>query len=189
MLSELRKKIRRETPDVRRRVRVVKGDMRRTKLGRRFRLIIAPFNTVLHLYDRSDVERFFAKVRSHLTSDGTFAFDFSLPRPENLGADPNRRYGAPRFRHPGVQSLVRYAERFEYDPLRQVLLVSMEFTPENGTPPWTLPLVHRQFFPREMEALLHYNGFSRLRWYGDFTDDPPGQDTDFVVVTCRSRPV
>ena len=70
--------------------------------------------------------------------------------------------------------------------MRQVLLVQMEFSPEDKTPPWTVPLAQRQFFPREMEALLHYNGFSDLRWYGDFTEASPGTETDFVVVSCRA---
>lgn len=160
--------------------------MRTEKLGKRFRLVIAPFNAVLHLYDRVDVERFFARVRAHLAGDGRFVFDFSLPRPENLGADPNRRYGSPRFRHPGVEALVRYRERFEYDPFRQVLLINMEFSPEDGSGHWTVPLAQRQFFPREMEALLHYNGFSDIRWFGDFTDAAPGPDTDFVVASCSA---
>jgi SAM-dependent methyltransferase len=185
MLAALRTKLRREAGDVRSRVRAIRGDMRTTKLRRRFPLVIAPFNTVLHLYDRRDIERFFERVRSHVSPSGRFVFDFSLPRSENIGADPHRRYGAPRFRHPRATSLVRYGERFEYDPFRQVLLVNMEFSPEDGTAPWTVPLAQRQFFPREMEALLHYNGFSDVRWYGDFTEAPPGAGTDFVVVSCR----
>jgi len=186
MLGGLRTKLGREAPDVRSRLHAVRGDMRTTKLRGRFPLIIAPFNTVLHLYSRTDVERFCAPVRAHLSPSGTFVFDFSLPCPESIGADPERRFGAPRFRHPRSASLVRYGERFQYDPMRQVLLVNGEFSPEDGTPSWTVPLAHRQFFPQEMEALLHYNGFSDLQWYGDFTEDPPGAETDFVVVSCRA---
>lgn len=184
MLAALRAKLRREVPEVRSRVRVIRGDMRTIRLRDRFPLVIAPFNVILHLYDRGDVERFLARVRSHLAPKGRFVFDFSLPRSENLGADPARRYGAPRFRHPGAASLVRYGERFDYDPIRQVLLVNMEFAPEDGSPPWTVPLAQRQFFPREIEAFLHYNGFSDLEWSADFGQGPPGTDTDFVVVSC-----
>jgi len=184
MLSELRRKVAGEPKDVRRRMRVVRGDMRRLRLQRRFPLVIAPFNAVLHLYDRADVEAFFSTVRAHLAPRGRLVFDFSLPRAENLNADPNHRYGAPRFRHPRTQSLVRYGERFEYDPFRQVLLVSMEFSPLDGNEPWTVPLAQRQFFPQEMAVLLHYNGFSDLRWYPDFTEGTPGRDTNFVAVSC-----
>jgi SAM-dependent methyltransferase len=190
MLAGLSERLGAEPAQVRRRVRVVRGDMRRVRLKRRFSLVIATFNTVLHLYERADMERFLAGVKAHLAPGGRFVFDFSIPHDEYLGADPGRYFGAPRFRHPS-RGLVRYRERFEYDPLGQVLLTEMQFLPEDGTLPWTVPLTHRQFFPREMEALLHYNGFRDITWSADFTDAPPGEDVDSLVVSCgfaRRRP-
>jgi len=192
MLQTLRAKSRLEPPEVRPRLSLVRGDMRRVRLGRRFPLVIAPFNAALHLYQRRDVEQFLSTVVAHLTPSGRFVFDFSVPRPENLGADPNRRFGAPRFRHPECTALVRYAERFEYDPFRQILLVHMEFRPEDGSPGWTVPLAHRQFFPQEIEALLHYNGFSELRWYSDFSESGLDPGADFLAVSSkalRRRPI
>lgn len=189
MLQSFRDGLERQSDAVRRRVRLVEGDMRRVRLRRRFPLVIAPFNVVLHLYTRQDVECFLGRVRAHLAPGGRFVFDFSLPQPEELCRDPTRRYGAPRIRHPTTGQLVRYAERFEYDPLRQVLLVKMEFTPQNGGPGWTVPLTHRQFFPREIEALLHYNGFRDPVWTADFTERPADQHTDSIVISCRARSV
>jgi hypothetical protein len=85
--------------------------------------------------------------------------------------------------------MTAYSERFDYDRLRQILLCSMEFEPREGTvPEWKVPFTHRQFFPQELEALLHYNGFTEQRWTADFTDDPPGQDVDSMVVSCRPGP-
>ena len=161
--------------------------MRELSLGRRFALVIAPFNCILHLYDRSDVEAFFARVREHLAPDARFVFDFSVPAGEDLCRDPERSFGAPRIRHPSTGELVRYAERFEYDRLRQLLLVWMEFTPESGKKPWKVPLTHRQFFPREMEALLHYNGFTDIFFTADFSDHAADQYVDSIVVSCTAR--
>jgi hypothetical protein len=160
--------------------------MRRARVKRRFPLVIAPFNALLHLYERDDFERFFARVREHLAPGGRFVFDVLLPHADYLGADPNRRYGAPRFRHP-TRGLVRYGERFEYDAFRQVLLMGLEFEPLDGTPPWQVPLSHRQIFPRELEALLHYNGFGDIVWSGDFTDGPPEPGASSLVVSCAAR--
>jgi SAM-dependent methyltransferase len=185
MLQALATRLEAEPSDVRGRVRIVRGDMRRVRLKKRFPLVIAAFNTVLHLYERVDMERFLAGVRAHLSPAGRFVFDFSMPHDEYLGADPTRTFGAPRFRHPS-RGLVRYRERFEYDPLAQVLLTEMRFLPEDGSRPWSVPLTHRQFFPREMEALLHYNGFRDIVWSADFTDAPPDEGVDSLVVSCRS---
>ncbi|HVU03365.1 MAG TPA: class I SAM-dependent methyltransferase [Polyangiaceae bacterium] len=186
MLERLAAALSKEAPDVRGRVRAVHGDMRDARVRGRFPLVIAAFNTLLHLYTREDVERFLASVRAHLAPGGRFVFDVSVPHADYLGADPAKRFGAPRFRHP-ARGLVKYDERFEYDPLAQVLLTEMRFSPADGTAPWTVPLTHRQFFPREIEALLHYNGFADLEWFGDFTDGPPDWEVDSLVVHASVR--
>ena len=114
MLRDLSRRLEDEPEDVRARVRARFGDMRRVALRRRFPLVIAPFNVLLHLYTRPDVERFLARVRGHLARRGRFVMDLSVPRPEDLARDPNVPLRAPRFRHPSA-GVVRYQERFDYD--------------------------------------------------------------------------
>jgi SAM-dependent methyltransferase len=185
MLDDLGALLEKEPKQVKGRVGFQHGDMRALQLGRRFPLVIAPFNCILHLYERTDVEQFFARVREHLAPEGRFVFDFSLPQPGDLSRDPEKNYGAPRIKLPSTGQLCRYAERFEYDSYRQLLLVRMDFTPEGGEP-FTVPLTHRQFFPREMEALLHYNGFVDLEFSADFSDHPADRYADSIVVSCRA---
>jgi SAM-dependent methyltransferase len=169
---------------LRSRVTLHHGDMRELALEERFPLVIAPFNCMLHLYERRDMEAFLARVRAHLAPGGRFVFDFSVPHGEDLSRDPEKSYGAPRIRHPTTGELTRYAERFEYDRLRQLLLIRMDFMPEGKSKAWTVPLTHRQYFPREMEALLHYNGFTEIFFTADFTDEPADQHVDSLVVNC-----
>lgn len=183
MLASLRDRLGGEPPEVKERVRVRRGDMRALRLGERFPLVLCPFNAFLHLYERRDVERFLARVREHLTPDGLFAFDVSVPDPEELARDPRRAHGVPPFRYPGGP-VVRYAERFDYDKLRQILFVSMEFSPTDGSEKWMTPLAHRQFCPQELEALLHYNGFES-RFFDDFSGDPADRETWTLVVHAR----
>jgi SAM-dependent methyltransferase len=185
MLEGLERRFERESEAVQRRMKAVRGDMRSIRLRGRFPLVIAAFNTILHLPAREDFERFLSGVRHHLAPGGRFVFDFSVPHADYLGADPLRTYGAPRFRHPS-RGLVRYRERFEYDSFRQMLLMELHFLPEDGSPSWMVPLSHRQLFPREIEALLHYNGFADIDWTADFTDAAPEAGTDCLVVSCRA---
>lgn len=170
-----------------RRITTKLGDMRRIRLKRTFPLIIAPFNVVLHLYSREDVEQFLARVKEHLAPGGRFVFDYSAPRVADLAVDPDRKYGAPRVRHPSHGGIVRYAERFEYDDWRQTLWCLMEFSPVDGSPSWEVPLAHRQFFPQEMAALLHYNGFPHQLWTQDFSDQPATAEADSLVVACTAQ--
>ncbi|APR83057.1 Methyltransferase type 12 [Minicystis rosea] len=189
MLADLRARLRDEPEEVRERVTVHRGDMRSFDAKRRFPLVICPFNAFLHLYERRDVERFLARVHAHLAPRGELVFDISIPEPAELARDPARAFSAPRFRYPDRDGrpgpMIRYTERFDYDRLRQVLFVAMEFTPTDGSEPWMTPLAHRQFHPQELEALLHYNGFSIAERYGDFFRSPLAADSHHMIVHCR----
>jgi SAM-dependent methyltransferase len=188
MLSDLRSRLRLEPREVRARVKAVRGDMRILRLHRRFGLVLATFNTALHLYTRSDVERFLARVREHLNPRGRFILDLSMPQLEDLARPPSRPFHAARFLHPTAGVVVNNRERFDYDCVRQVLFVSMEFEPvaEVGRG-WMTPLAHRQFFPQEWEALLHYNGFDVEGVEGDFVGGPLTSGSDVMVWHAKKR--
>lgn len=189
MLADFERRLATEPPSLRARVRLVHGDMREVRLEERFPLVIAPFNAILHLYDRRDVQAFLEGVRHHLLPEGRLVFDFSIPEPADLARRPDRDYPAPDLVDPETGLPVHYSERFEYDPLRQLLLVRMRYTVEGSERSFEIPLTHRQFFPREMEALLHYNGFEDVLFTADFTDQPADRDVDSIVVSCRPRVV
>ncbi len=186
MLDDFRAKLEGLDPAISKRVRLVHGDMRQVKLRQRFGLVLCTFNTLLHLYTRDDVEQFFARVRGHMEPDARFVFDVSVPCAEELSRDPNKAYAAPKMRYPPTGELVKYAEYFDYDPIGQVLFMRMRFEPvEAPKRAWTTLLTHRQFYPQELEALLHYNGFEVESVMADFGADPLGSDTDTAVWTVR----
>jgi SAM-dependent methyltransferase len=184
MLDDLARRLEKEPAATRSRVRFALGDMRAFALPERFSLAIVPFNGLLHLYETTDAEALFARAFEQLEPDGVLVFDFSLPVPSDLARSRDRWYRAPKLRHPTTGEIVKYAERFEYDPIRQLLLIIMRFEPMKGEP-WTIPLTHRQFFPREIEALLRHAGFSDIVFTADFSDHPADRYTDSVVVSCR----
>jgi SAM-dependent methyltransferase len=188
MLADLHARLADEPGTVRARVTVVHGDMRRATIKRRFPLVICPFNAALHLYTRADVEAFLARVRAHLAPRGELVVDLSIPVMQDLLRDPTRAYKMPKFRHPTTGEIVRYTEHFDYDRVRQVLFVSIEFAPERAPDrAWLTPLAHRQFFPQEWEALLHYNGFEVQKVSGDFHGGPLDRTSDVMVWHARVR--
>jgi SAM-dependent methyltransferase len=212
MLADLRARLADAPPEVRARVRAVRGDIRRARLGQKFPLVVCTFNTALHLYTRADVEHFLERVRAHLAPGGRFVVDLAMPAIADLARPAGRAYHAPRFRHPTAGVVVSNREFFDYDPVRQVLFVTMEFEPvekrahgqraRRGDPGrvgpnspsaraclrdeasargWVTPLAHRQFFPCEWEALLHYNGFAVERVEGDFAGGPLTPDSEVMI--------
>ncbi len=187
MLADFRARLAKTPAHVRARIALKRGDMRTLALGRRFDLVLCTFNTFLHLYGRRDVEKFLARVRAHLAAGGRFLVDVSVPIAAELARDPQRLYRWPRFRHPASGEMVRYGERFDYDPLSQVLMIDMQWRREAGGKRWHTPLAHRQFYPQELEALLHYNGFEVIAQHGDYRHRPPSRDADEIIYHCRMR--
>jgi SAM-dependent methyltransferase len=187
MIADLRGRLRADPAEVRARVNVRVGDIRRANLRRRVPLVICPFNTALHLYTRQDVEQWLARVREHLTPNGTLVFDVNMPEPADLARDPETFYRTTPFTHP-TAGRVRYHEVFDYDRVRQVLFVSMVFDPlDDKREGFMTPLAHRQFFPQELEALLHYNGFDTLKVEGDFHGGPLVKESDVMIFHARPR--
>ena len=184
MLADLKAQLALEASEVQTRLKTRKADMRTFRTKMRFDNVYCAFNTALHLYTRDDVERFLAGVRAHLAPGGEFVVDLSVPVAEDLARDPGRAYRAPRFKHP-TAGLVKYEEYFDYDPIRQVLFVSMSFEPTSGAESFMTPLAHSQFYPREWEAFLHYNGFVVTALHGDFERGPLTKDSESMVWHAR----
>jgi SAM-dependent methyltransferase len=187
MLADLRARLKRQPPELRARIATRTGDMRKVRLKRRFPLVICPFNTVLHLYTREDVEQWLARAREHLEPRGELVLDISMPIIQDLADEPGTSYSMRPFVHP-TAGLVGYRETFDYDRVRQILFVGMCFEPKTpGLEPFIVPLAHRQYFPREWEALLHYNGFEATAVYGDFEGGPLVQSSDVMIWHARRR--
>ena len=186
MLADFKRRLVAEPPEVRARIKLVSGDMRKKKLRDKFPLVVATFNTALHLFSRRDVEGFLACARHHLAPRGKLVVDLSVPQPIDLARDGQVWRGAPPFRHP-TAGPVKYRERFEYDSARQVLFVTMNFIPKDGSGDWITPLAHRQFYPAEWEALLHYNGFEAIDVHGDFAGGPLTDTSDVMIWHARAR--
>jgi hypothetical protein len=147
------------------------------------------------MYTREDVEGWLGCVREHVDpSDGRFVFDISMPIPKDLARNPTVPYRIPPFEHPTV-GRVGYREHFDYDAVRQILFVSMFFEPiktrkgakNDLREEFMTPLAHRQFFPQEMEALLHYNGFEVTELYGDWKEGPLVPSSDIMIWHTKPR--
>jgi SAM-dependent methyltransferase len=185
MLNDFAQRLSNEHATVRERIRLQHADMRKFATTERYPLILAPFNTLLHLYEPAECLEFLARVHEHLADGGRFVFDVSLPQPADLGRAANKRLRAPDFVHPSTGESFEYYERFEYDPIRQLLVVWMEFVPKDGQPGFTIPLSHRQFYPQEIKALLLTSGFVDVSFTSDFSAEAPGGYTDSLVIECR----
>jgi SAM-dependent methyltransferase len=183
MLAHARARRARLPRAVRERVTLRRGDMRSLRLGRKFPLVIAPFNAFTHLYTRKDFERALRVCREHLLPRGRLVFDVVMPDLRALAQDPERLYKCGTLLDPGDG--VRYAhhEASHYDAEAQVRSVTIVL--ESAARSRALPLTQRQLFPAELEALLHYNGFAIERRHGDFSGGALRADSESQVIVAR----
>jgi SAM-dependent methyltransferase len=188
MLAHARSKLATLPPAARAQLSLRSGDARTLKLGRRFNLVTAPFNVFMHLYTRRDFERTLTSVRTHLQPRGRLVFDVSMPDLRAMNRNPSRFYRGREVLHPGTGQRYAYLEAFEYDPVRQVQMVSLVFQNLNDlNDVKTLPLSQRQWFPCELEALLHYNGFQIEHMWGDFERGPVDSQSESQIIVARRR--
>lgn len=188
MLAHGRERLEKLPAAVQERVELRRGDVRKLRLRRRFSLVVAPFNVFMHLYERRDVEQALSVARRHLRARGRFVFDVLLPDPGSLARQPRKGYRAGHVVHPSDGERYKYTEYFDYDPATQVQHTTLGFEhPTRRRKSFKTPLSQRQFFPQELEALLHYNGFVVEAHYGDFARGPITSASESQVVIARRR--
>lgn len=175
-------------------LRGIQGDMRDFDVGQKFAAVSCPFNAFQHLYTREDAERCLAKVRDHLEPDGVLLLDVLMPDMEYLAEPAFKRKQGVRFKHPSHEAWYVYSEQAAFDATTglhhmQFLYDKSDERPEAANAPahFMLQLTHRYWFPTELEALLHYNGFEILTHQGDFEGDDLRADSESQVLICALR--
>jgi SAM-dependent methyltransferase len=179
--------------------RWVVGDARTFDLGERFRLIFLTGNAFQAFLTRADQEALMARVRAHLDDEGLFAFETRNPRWEGLETRAEAYEGLffnleTRPEEHGWQTYidangqrVRTSYTQVYDHVAQILHLTgykrwREGQEEHARITRT---ALRYTFPQELAALLHYNGFTIIRQYGDWNLEPLTAASPSIIVVCR----
>ena len=189
--------------------RWVEGDARSFDLGEQFRLIFLTGNAFQAFLTRTDQEALLERVRAHLQRDGLFAFETRNPRWANL-IQHARGQLSERVRaqqHEGLFAfletrdeeedlrtytdvngrVVRLSNTQAYDHVAQILhWTTYRRWHEGGQEQTRITRIAvRYTFPQELEALLHYNGFTIIRRYGNWNLEPLSAASPSIIVVCR----
>jgi hypothetical protein len=141
-----------------------------------------------HLLERADHEAALACVRQHLLPDGQFVVATSFPRPEMMQDAPEEQAWFEHTDELGRQ--VRVSGTYHYDPVRQVTheMAVRRWVNEAGEEVVVpAPLALRLFFPQELDALLHYNGFKVVERFGDWDRSALTKDSPMIICVCQLR--
>lgn len=165
-------------------IEFIKGDIRDFQLGRKFNLIIFPLNTICHFLVLEDLEACLSCVRGHLLPEGRFVIDAFVPSQERLARDPRERFLNAEYQHPDGEGTVIVRESNEYDPASQINRVRLYYEIPGMREEIVEELDMRMFFPKELDALLKYNGFKIDAKYGDYEDTGFSSNSPKQMVVC-----
>lgn len=168
-------------------VEFLRADARRFRLGRRFKLVFMAFNSIQHFGRRADFEALCACVRRHLAPGGRFVFDAFSPDPRYLSRDPEEELPVAYYDDPAGGGKVLVNELYSYDKAAQTSRLTWRYRRERDGRTVVKKLNLRCFFPEELLALLHYNGFRVVSRRGGFRNEPFGQDSPRQVLVCAAR--
>lgn len=169
------------------RIPFVRGDVRAFDLGRKFKFIFIPAQSLSHLHERDELESCFACVRQHLAEGGRFLIELFNPSVKFLAREPEQHYpvGRGEYEEADGGGRVIVTAQSRYDAATQVNHIQYYFQSEKGEGE-VLSFEMRQFFPQEIDALLVYNRLRIERKYGNYEEAAFGNDSPKQLIVCRA---
>jgi SAM-dependent methyltransferase len=165
----------------------VKADCRNFKLNKKFSLIFFPFNSIAHLHDLASLEACLSCVKEHLTSQGRFIIDIFNPSLDILVRDPTRRYPVAEYPDPDGRGTVVITGNNVYDTASQVNRIKWYYNIGDGSKEFVVENNMRILYPQELDALLHYNGFTIEAKFGSYDEMPFESTLPRQLVICRPK--
>jgi SAM-dependent methyltransferase len=174
--------------------RWVDGDARTFDLGERFRLIFMTGNAFQAFVTNVEQANLLQRVHAHLENEGWFAFETRNPLFPNteisegffvpLETNTEEEHWPSSVNVNGHE--VRVSTTRLYDHVGQILhLISYKRWYEAGKEHTkTTRTALRYTFPQELTALLHYNGFTLLRQFGDWDLKPLTATSPSIISVC-----
>jgi SAM-dependent methyltransferase len=168
------------------RVNMVQSDIRSMKLDGKYKLVLVPYSSFLHLLETKDQEVALKAIRNHLDEDGLFSFAVFSPRldrPEQL------------LRHRGTRltpqgEIISWFESQIFDQPSQRTTVTYFYDISRQDKPLrrvTSVFTLRYLFHREALEMLSRCGFEVTEIYGDYHGGPFRATSELMVFVARKK--
>ncbi len=165
---------------------LVKADCRNFNLRKKFNYIFIPFNSIAHLHDLESIESCFSSVKKHLSPDGRFVVDMFNPILSILSRDPSKCYPVVEYPDPDGKGTVVITENNIYDAVNQINRIKWYYK-INNKEEYIEELNMRIFYPQELNALLHYNGFIIESRFGNYNMEPFVTTSKKQLLVCYKK--
>jgi SAM-dependent methyltransferase len=176
MLAEARRRCEEASPAVRERLTLLEGDMRHWSAVEKFDLIVSPCGSMAHLLTLRDQLDAWKQAYSNLNGGGRFVVDVSMPRmaayadsfqiPPRTILEIDRDVTDPETGN----RLIRYrtTRYLPHEQRAEVRFIYDKFATGILSDHYVSDFESHVYFPRELQLLFMFTGFSIEASYGDY---------------------
>ncbi len=184
MLDRCTEKIELLDEEVQERIDIIHADVMEFKSPSKFKLVIVPFNSFLHLLETADQEKALGNMVDHMADDGLLTisiFNPRLDRPVGL------------LRHDGTKltaqgEIISKFETQTFDMASQTTTVHYFYDvsrQDRQLRRVTTTFVLRYIFYREAMDLFRRCGLDVLEVYGDYALSPFKKESELMIFVAR----
>jgi uncharacterized protein len=188
MLAVCRRKLEQEPPEVRGRVRIVKGNIIGLSLPDTFDLVIAPCNLLNCLTGPGDGSLLLQSAKRHLKEEGVFILDNSIPHVPHL-VESSGVTETLEFTHPvtGSKIVDTFTPNYDFTLQRETdHIILEERSGDRLLRRAEATCILTFYFPREVRMMLTAAGFEIFREQGSIGEDVPiDAEAGEMVFFCR----
>jgi len=191
MLERLEAGLRLAEPELRGRVELVSGDMRRYRgEGAVFGAVLVAYNTLQHL-DEAGLEATLTGTRHHLVPGGLLALDLFAPITESAVSNDAGFQGAEQLPSADPERRIRSAQRSRYDARTRILRTTYRYWRLDAAgrehEVKELELSRRQWRLAELELALAAAGFEIGERYGDLDLSPLLPESPRIMLVAKAE--
>ena len=190
MLNVFETQLQRELLEVRSRVAVYEGDMRRFRLGTKFPLVIIPFRPMQHMFTLHDQIAALTTAASHLRENGHLAFDVFFPKFEVIPAGIGEEMLELEWTVDSqpATTVRRYFRKESFDKVGQTFSAAFIYrTYLGGTlvREETEPLKMSYYTHPHLRGLFSLTGLEPVEEYGSFEKTPLDNSSTEMIFVLR----
>ena len=190
MLKVLKARVAAEPLQVRKLIHLHKGDMRRFRLGRKFRLVLMPFRPLQHMHTVPDQIAALRTAAAHVDRRGIFAFDVFYPDYEKIFSAIGQEIAEFEWPSPGApgKTVRRFFRKESVDKIHQTIEFTFLYRTFDGT-----HLLHEEserfslsyFTYPHLQALFVSAGLEPVAEYGSCAKTPLDNSASEMIFLLR----
>lgn len=169
---------------------LVRGDVRRIRLGKRFDWVVLLFNTFLAFVTLEEQDRVLKNVVRHLKPGGRFWIDIFQPNLAILARPRSRNLDPVLFYVPELSRMVFRSTTVARDRATQIQKVTFWyrwFDERGGEHNHRVAFFLTFIFPRELRILLERHGLKIEKMFGDYDGNALTADSPRMICLARRR--